>query len=181
MLAGGGQNNVLSGLLGDDTIYGGGGNDLLIGGRGNDTMSGGSASNSDGKDTFLWQNGDANGGIDTLLNFTRNFNGVGNGDRLDLSELLINEQGSAGNIGNLLSYLQITSSVLSGVGGASLDTTIKVSTAGTGNFDNPNQTIVLEDINLLGNSSAGGYGAGGDTGSVILAMLNDGTLHVDAV
>ncbi len=180
-LAGGGQNNVLSGLLGNDGLYGGGGNDVLIGGRGNDTMSGGSASNSDGKDTFLWLNGDADGGTDTLLNFTRNFNGASNGDRLDLSDLLIGEHGTVGDIGNLLNYLEITSSALGGVGGAALDTTIKVSTSGTGDFTNPDQTIVLQDVNLLGASGVGGYGAGGDTGSVILAMLNDGTLNVDTV
>ncbi|MFI8747803.1 beta strand repeat-containing protein [Pseudomonas sp. NPDC077186] len=181
MLAGGGQNNVLSGLLGNDGLYGGGGNDVLIGGRGNDTMSGGSASNSDGKDTFLWLNGDADGGTDTLLNFTRNFNGASNGDRLDLSDLLIGERGTVGDIGNLLNYLEITSSALGGVGGAALDTTVKVSTSGTGDFANPDQTIVLQDVNLLGGSGVGGYGAGGDTSSVILAMLNDGTLNVDTV
>ncbi|RRV29749.1 retention module-containing protein [Pseudomonas sp. o96-267] len=180
-LIGGNQDNVLSGLLGNDTLYGGGGNDVLIGGRGNDTLSGGSANNSSGQDTFVWLNGDADGGVDTVLNFVRNFNGSSNGDCLDLSDLLVGEHGSAGDVGNLLNYLQITSSQLSGVGNSAWDTTIKVSAMGTGDFNSPDQTIVLQDVNLLGGNGVGGYGAGGDTGSVILAMLNDGTLNVDTV
>ncbi|WP_061239767.1 retention module-containing protein [Ectopseudomonas composti] len=180
-LIGGNQDNVLSGLLGNDTLYGGGGNDVLIGGRGNDILSGGSANNSSGQDTFVWLNGDADGGVDTVLNFVRNFNGSSNGDRLDLADLLVGEHGSAGDVGNLLNYLQITSSQLSGVGNSAWDTTIKVSAMGTGDFSSPDQTIVLQDVNLLGDSNVGGYGAGGNTGSVILAMLNDGTLNVDTV
>ncbi|MGG2397417.1 retention module-containing protein [Pseudomonas sp. SH1-B] len=178
-LVGGNQNNVLSGLLGNDTLYGGGGNDVLIGGRGNDTMSGGAVDNSSGRDTFVWQNGDT--GIDTVLNFVRGFNLGSNGDRLDLSDLLVGEHGTTGDIGNLLNYLQITSSELPSQGTSAWDTTIKISAMGTGNFDSPDQTIVLQDVNLLGGSGVGGYGVGGDTGSVVLAMLNDGTLNVDTV
>ena len=178
-LVGGNQDNVLGGLLGNDTLYGGGGNDVLIGGRGNDTMSGGSLGNSSGQDSFVWLNGDT--GIDTVLNFVRNFNAGGDGDRLDLSDLLVGESGSSGDIGNLLDYLQITSSELPGQGTSAWDTTIKISAMGTGDFSSPDQTIVLQDVNLLGDSGVGGYGAGGDTGSVILAMLNDGTLNVDTV
>lgn len=178
-LVGGNQDNVLGGLLGNDTLYGGGGNDVLIGGRGNDTMSGGSLVNSSGQDSFVWLNGDT--GIDTVLNFVRNFNAGGDGDRLDLSDLLVGENGSSGDIGNLLDYLQITSSELPGQGTSAWDTTIKISAMGTGDFSSPDQTIVLQDVNLLGDSGVGGYGAGGDTGSVILAMLNDGTLNVDTV
>ncbi|WP_330165520.1 DUF5801 repeats-in-toxin domain-containing protein [Ectopseudomonas toyotomiensis] len=179
ILTGGGGNDLLVGGAGNDRLLGGNGDDVLIGGIGDDTMSGGSSSNSSGKDTFLWQGGDT--GRDTILNFTKDFNGNASGDRLDLSELLSGVDMSGGGIGNLLNYLDISASLESNTGSNhatnGLDTVIKVSVAGTGDFSSPDQTIILQDINLLG---AGGYGTGGTETSVILAMLGDGTLKVDA-
>ncbi|MEK1908239.1 MAG: VWA domain-containing protein, partial [Pseudomonas sp.] len=151
-------NDTLSGLAGDDVLIGGKGNDLLIGGADNDT--------------FLWKAGDT--GTDTVQGFVHNFNGNAQGDRLDLSELLSGEHAQAGDLGNLLSYIDISTANVSG--GAALDTVIKVSDTSTANPEtSTEQTIVLQDVNLYTS-----YSAGSNEGSVILGMLNDGTLKVDA-
>ena len=94
-------------------------------------------------------------------------------DRLDLSQLLTGEHAQAGDIGNLLSFIDISSANLGG--GLALDTVIKVSTtAALDPAASAEQTIVLQDVNLFTS-----YGAGGDEATVILGMLNDGTLKVD--
>ncbi|MDY0307766.1 MAG: calcium-binding protein, partial [Desulfovibrionaceae bacterium] len=65
MLVGDAWHNILSGLLGDDTLIGGNGNDTLIGGAGNDLLQGGA-----GDDLIHAGAGDAvNGGagMDVLL------------------------------------------------------------------------------------------------------------------
>ena len=57
-----------------------------------------------------------------------------------------------------------------------LDTVIKVSTTSAVDpATSTEQTIVLQDMNLFAS-----YGAGTNEGSVILGMLNDGSLKVDA-
>ncbi|NMY52660.1 retention module-containing protein [Pseudomonas sp. WS 5011] len=173
-LSGGAGNDLLFGNGGNDLLYGGDGDDLLSGGLGNESLSGGSSSNSTGKDTFIWQSGDA-GGTDTILNFTPNFAGNANGDRLDLSQLLTGEN-TTGGIGNLLSFLDISTANVSGVAGL-LDTVIRVSETSTANpATSTEQTIVLQDVNLYTS-----YGiAAGNESSLILSMLGDGTLKVDA-
>jgi T1SS-143 domain-containing protein len=159
-----GGNDILSGLAGADTLDGGAGNDLLIGGLGNDLLIGGAD-----KDTYQWTAG--NTGTDTVQGFVSNFNGNAQGDRLDLSQLLTGEHGQAGDIGNLLSFIDISTANLGG--GAALDTVIKVSDTATGDpSTSTEQTIVLQDVNLLTL-----YG-GGESGT-ILGMLGDGTLKVD--
>jgi Ca2+-binding RTX toxin-like protein len=159
-----GGNDILSGLAGTDTLDGGAGNDLLIGGLGNDLLIGGAD-----KDTYQWTAG--NTGTDTVQNFVTNFNGNAQGDRLDLSQLLTGEHGQAGDIGNLLSFIDISTANLGG--GAALDTVIKVSDTATGDpSTSTEQTIVLQDVNLV--SLYGGTESG-----TILGMLGDGTLKVD--
>ena len=62
------EDDVLSGLGGNDTLYARDGDDILIGGAGNDSLNGG-----DGNDTYEWSVGDGNdsiyedGGTDQLL------------------------------------------------------------------------------------------------------------------
>ncbi|HSC83059.1 MAG TPA: type I secretion C-terminal target domain-containing protein, partial [Pseudomonas sp.] len=168
-----GGNDLLDGGAGNDILYGQGGNDVLIGGLGNDLLSGGT-----GNDILVWNAGDT--GVDTVLGFIKNFNGSVNGDQLDLSQLLSGEHGSAGNLGTLLSYLDVSASAVPGVGNlAAVDTVIKVDVSGDGDFSSPDHLVYLQDIDLFANSAAGGYGPGATESSVMLGMLNDGSLKVD--
>jgi Ca2+-binding RTX toxin-like protein len=166
VLQGSSGNDTLSGLAGNDTLFGLAGDDVLVGGLGNDLLIGGADN-----DTYQWLAGDS--GTDTVQGFVHNFNGNAQGDRLDLSQLLTGEHAQAGDIGNLLSFIDISSANLGG--GLALDTVIKVSTtAALDPAASAEQTIVLQDVNLFTS-----YGAGGDEATVILGMLNDGTLKVD--
>ncbi|MBS7691538.1 type I secretion C-terminal target domain-containing protein [Pseudomonas lalucatii] len=159
-----GTSGTLVGLAGDDTLIGHVGQDILIGGLGNDTLTGGA-----GSDTFKWLAGDA--GTDTITDFVKGFNT--GGDRLDLAQLLEGENGGPGDIGNLLSYIDISTATLGGT--AALDTVIKVDASGGGSFGSPDQTVVLQDVNLFVSYSVG------SEADVILNMLTDGTLKVDTV
>jgi len=177
-LSGSGGNDLLFGNGGNDTLIGGDGDDLLIGGAGSDTMRGGNTSgggNSIGRDTFMWQAGDAGGSTDTILSFTHNYNGNANGDRLDLSQLLSGEN-TTGGIGNLLSFLDISRGNVSG--GGAMDTVIKVSETSAPNPATSTElTIVLQDVDLYDS-----YGhAVGNQSALIQSMLGDGTLKVDTV
>jgi Ca2+-binding RTX toxin-like protein len=158
-LTGNVADEVLLGGSGNDTLLGGEGDDVLIGGLGNDTLTGGN-----GSDVFKWQAGDS--GTDTVTDFVANFNA--GGDQLDLSELLVGEHGEAGDIGNLLSYIDISTS------GA--DTVLKVSsTAVADPAAAPEQTVVLQNVDLYAS-----YGVGNEA-DLVLSMLGDGTLKVDTV
>lgn len=157
---GGAGNDFLFGDAGDDFLLGGLDEDLLVGGLGNDSLVGGA-----GADTFAWQA--AESGVDVVVDF------IAGTDGLDLSQLLTGEHAQAGDIGNLLSFIDISSANLGG--GLALDTVIKVSTtAALDPAASVEQTIVLQDVNLFTS-----YGAGGDEATVILGMLNDGSLKVD--
>ncbi|MDP3978608.1 MAG: type I secretion C-terminal target domain-containing protein, partial [Pseudomonas sp.] len=152
-------NDTLNGLLGDDVLSGGDGDDILVGGLGNDLMSGGA-----GSDIFKWLAGES--GTDTITDFVKGFNS--GGDQLDLSELLVGEHGAPGDLGNLLSYIDIA---ISG-----LDTVLNVSsTAVADPAVAPEQTIVLQNVDLYAS-----YGMGNEA-DLMLSMLGDGTLKVDTV
>ena len=162
-----GGNDILNGGAGNDILYGQGGNDTLIGSLGDDLLIGGS-----GHDTYQWLAGES--GTDTVQGFVHNFNGNAQGDRLDFSQLLSGEHAQAGDIGDLLSFIDISTTNLGGSG--ALDTVIKVSTTSAVDpATSTEQTIVLQDVNLFAS-----YGAGVNEASVILGMLNDGSLKVDA-
>ncbi|UFQ01751.1 retention module-containing protein [Pseudomonas fitomaticsae] len=162
-LTGDNNNNVINGGLGNDILNGGGGDDLLIGGMGNNTLTGGP-----GADTFQWLKG--NSGHDTVTDFTPGT------DKLDLSQLLQGENGTAASLDDYL-HFTVTGS------GASVVTTIDVSAmAGA----TPNQTIDLAGVNLASHygvtPGAGGLIASGhDTATIINGMLNDHSLKVDTV
>ncbi|WP_431080253.1 retention module-containing protein [Pseudomonas thivervalensis] len=161
-LVGDGASNRIDGGLGHDVLNGAGGNDLLIGGLGNNTLTGGS-----GADTFQWQAG--NSGHDVITDFAP---GV---DKLDLSQLLQGENGSAASLDDYL-HFSVSGS------GASVITSIDVSAiAGA----TPNQTIDLAGVNLASHygvtPGAGGIIGGADTATIINGMLNDHSLKVDTV
>ncbi|KII75266.1 RTX toxin, partial [Vibrio renipiscarius] len=69
--------DVIDGGLGNDFLFGGDGDDVLIGGLGNDVLTGGA-----GNDMFVWMNGDLDGGLDVISDFTVNE------DKIDISDLL---------------------------------------------------------------------------------------------
>jgi hypothetical protein len=90
------------------------------------------------------------------------------GDQLDLSELLVGESGEAGDLGNLLNYIDIST--------AGFDTVLKVSsTAVADPAAAAEQTIVLQNVDLYAS-----YGVGNEA-DLMLSMLGDGTLKVDTV
>jgi Ca2+-binding RTX toxin-like protein len=155
-----------------DTLIGGTGDDILIGELNNDLLNGGG-----GHDTYIWNAGDT--GQDVVINFTANTPGSAEADVLDLRALLDGDvtggvNGGPAELGNLLSYLNITTQA-PGVGTASVDTVIKVDASGDGNFASPDQTVVLQDVNLFNQ-----YGTL-DAGELITKMLDDGSLKVDTV
>ncbi|MFU2329698.1 retention module-containing protein [Pseudomonas sp. NFX98] len=161
-LTGDNNSNTITGGLGNDVLKGEGGDDFLIGGLGNNTLTGGS-----GADTFQWLKG--NSGHDLITDFTPGT------DKLDLSQLLQGENGTAASLDD---YLHFT---VSG-SGASLVTSIDVSgMAGAA----PNQTIDLAGVNLASHygvtPGAGGVISGADTATIINGMLNDHSLKVDTV
>jgi Ca2+-binding RTX toxin-like protein len=162
-LSGDHLSNIINGGLGHDILKGGDGDDFLIGGLGNNTLTGGS-----GADTFQWLKG--NSGHDVVTDFTPGT------DKLDLSQLLQGEIGTAASLDDYL-HFKISGS------GDSLVTSIDVSgMAGAA----PNQTIDLAGVNLASHygvtPGAGGVVAGGhDTATIINGMLNDHSLKVDTV
>ncbi|MCP1517078.1 VCBS repeat-containing protein [Pseudomonas migulae] len=161
-LTGDSHNNIITGGLGNDVLSGGGGDDVLIGGLGNNTLTGGA-----GADSFLWLKG--NSGHDVVTDFTPGT------DKLDLSQLLQGENGTAASLDDYL-HFKVTGS------GDSLVTSIDVSgMAGAA----PNQTIDLAGVDLASHygvtPGAGGVIAGADTATIINGMLNDHSLKVDTV
>jgi VCBS repeat-containing protein len=161
-LTGDNNSNIITGGLGNDVLNGGGGDDFLIGGLGNNTLTGGSDA-----DTFQWLKG--NSGHDVITDFAPGT------DKLDLSQLLQGENGTAASLDDYL-HFTVTGS------GASLVTSIDVSgMAGAA----PNQTIDLAGVNLASHygvtPGAGGVIGGADTATIINGMLNDHSLKVDTV
>ncbi len=131
-------NNELIGNANANTIIGGAGDDEITGGAGNDILTGGL-----GVDTFVWNLVDkgTNGAprIDRITDFSST------DDKLDLRDLLVGESS-----GNILNYLDITTSVTAGV----TNTEIRISNTGGfagGNYSSAaeNQHITLAGVNLL--------------------------------
>ena len=148
---------AIAGTSGADTLVGTAGNDILIGGQGNDILTGDL-----GADTFKWQAGDT--GLDTVIDFNRGGGAAYNpaeGDVLNLADLL---QGETAVAANLTSFLNFS---LSGS-----DTVIKVDADGGGVFGAPDQTIVLQDVDLVTGAI--------DQSAIIQSLLTGGNLVTDA-
>ncbi|CAI8197781.1 MAG: Poly(beta-D-mannuronate) C5 epimerase 5 [Marinobacterium sp. xm-d-530] len=134
----------------DDSFTGGDYADLLSGGAGNDTFTGGL-----GDDVFAWNLADADKGNDTITDF-----GTG-ADVIDISDLLQNEDGSSAS--NLLSYIQLSKD--------GSDTIVKIDADGGSDFENSDQQIKLEGIDLVTGHS--------DQTAMIDDLLSSGKLIID--
>ncbi|NTV94097.1 MAG: type I secretion C-terminal target domain-containing protein [Thiobacillus sp.] len=159
-----GGNDILNGGAGNDIIYGQKGDDLILGGAGNDLLSGGS-----GSDVFRWEFADrgtsATPAVDTVTDFSLAAAAAG-GDKLDLRDLLQDEQHSGTDAGNLANYLHFDTSVAG-------QTTIEVRSTATV----VDQKIVLQGVDL----SAGitpDMGQSMDQ-AIIHDLLSKGKLVVD--
>ncbi len=126
----------LTGSAHNDVLTGNSVANILTGGKGSDTMTGGL-----GADIFKWLAGDATGNpTDTITDFNKS-SGVYNsaeGDVLDLAALLVGETGTASNLTNFLNFSE-----------SSGDTIIKIDVDGGGSFGTPDQTIVLQGVDLV--------------------------------
>jgi hypothetical protein len=113
----------------------------------------------EGADVFEWNLADNNAEGDTVTNFE-------DGDALDLRDLLVGEDGSGGDAGNLTEFLSVTSD--------GTDTVIEVSSNGgfAGGYDSNavDQIITLEGVDLV---------SGQDQNSVIQGLLDAGKLITD--
>ncbi|WP_160494886.1 S-layer family protein, partial [Pseudomonas sp. L-22-4S-12] len=142
-ILGGSDGSTHTGGAGNDYISGGAGNDSLIGDSGNDILLGGS-----GADLFTWTTGDT--GNDVIKDFN-----AGEGDRIDLSDLLSDMDDSA----DLSQYL-----------GLDTDTsTLLISTTGTLATEGANVTIKVENagVNVLtASDTINSLIAGGDSALV---------------
>ncbi|EPC03469.1 hypothetical protein L861_18190 [Litchfieldella anticariensis FP35 = DSM 16096] len=154
-------NDIIQGNGSDDVLDGGAGDDLLAGGGVNDIMYGGL-----GADTFAWNlNDQGTTGSpaedvvkDFMLDQVNGYTGGGEADRLDLSDLLQDE-----SKGSIDSY------ILAEEEGGS--TTLYVSSNGQlgGDKANADQTIVLENVSMDGQSSA----------DFIQSMIENNQLNID--
>jgi|GEM_PF-1105988 len=140
-LFGGEGADRLDGGAGNDVLVGGSGNDILIGGAGNDTMTGGL-----GADVFKWSLADAGTAGAPAQDVITDF---GNGaDKLDLRDLLQGEmaEGAGANLENYLHFETVGS-----------DTVVHISSsggfAGGYNSGNEDQTITLQNVDLVGGLS----------------------------
>ncbi|WP_343773612.1 type I secretion C-terminal target domain-containing protein, partial [Marinobacterium sediminicola] len=154
----GNSDDTLSGNDGNDTLIAGGGNDILIGGEGDDILIGGLGSDSLsgglGADSFVWAAGDADGGTDTITDFS-----ITESDVLDLSDLLDPDGIYEINSNNLSAYLSANFDSNTG------ETTIQVFSGGNAGAADatPDQVIIVN----------------GDLESNLTTLVNNGTIVVD--
>ena len=160
--AGEGDDKLIGGR-GDDTVNGGNGNDIVIGGAGNDILIG-----ELGADVFRWEFSDRGVAGAPAEDTVQDFN-LGEGDILDLHDLLQGEQHLGNDIGNLLNYLHFDQS--------GSDTLLSISASGGYSLGyNPgatDQKILLAGVDL----SNGGL-LGTDQ-LIIQNLLTSGNLRVD--
>ncbi len=159
-LSGGGGKDVLLGNAGNDSLSGGSGNDLLVGGAGNDILNG-----DEGRDIFSWQAGDQGDSTTPASDQVILFETGSNGDTLDLSELLQNEESNP-----LTDYLQFDRGDFDADGNAD-DTKISVDHDGGPSFQ-ATQEIILNDVDL----TAGGTLSQQD---IINDLINNKNLETD--
>ncbi|MCL6692651.1 retention module-containing protein [Pseudomonas sp. R3.Fl] len=162
ILEGGKGDDLLFGQGGNDTLLGGDGNDILFGGMGDDTLTGGA-----GADQFVWQKGET--GHDVVTDFN-----IGEGDSLNLADLLQGEHATADSLAQYLTF---------SVNTTTSTTTISVNPTGaTGGATT--QTIDLANVDLVAKYTdhhGGPIVSSGDTHAVLNGLLADHALKVDTV
>ena len=162
-LYGGPSRDNLDGGAGNDTLYGEQSRDTLKGGLGNDLLYGGES-----KDVFAWSLADrgavGNPAVDTIADFEHI-------DRIDLQDLLVGAVGGENNVGNLLSYINVSKE--------GDDTVLRISSQG--GFDNgeyhpdkEDQRIVIENVDLTVQT-----GTDIDQTKTLLNMLKNDNLNVN--
>jgi Ca2+-binding RTX toxin-like protein len=121
------EQQVNSPLIGDkenDILEGQAGNDILIGGSGNDILTGGA-----GADIFNWNEGDADGSIDTIVDFN-----TSEGDIIKLSDILDYNSGND-DISKFLNISEVEDNAV-----------ISIDTDGSGGYTDG--SIVLKGISI---------------------------------
>jgi len=171
ILMGGAGSDILHGDQGKDHLDGGAGNDTLYGDQGKDALKGGLGDDllygGEGKDIFAWSPTDigtpGNPAVDTIADF--------NNDRIDLSNLLDGGVGDKNDVGNLLSYINVSKE--------GSDTVLRISSQG--GFDNgeylptrEDQRIVIENVDLTVQA-----GSDVDQARTLLNMLKNDNLNVN--
>ncbi|WP_119156447.1 type I secretion C-terminal target domain-containing protein, partial [Caldimonas tepidiphila] len=142
----------IHGGTGNDTINAGAGNDVVVGGSGSDVLTGGA-----GSDVFKWNFGDGGTASAPAIDRITDFDNSTGGDKLDLRDLLVNENGS-----NLNSYLNFTFDRSANA------TKLEVSTAGNGTVD---QVIMFSNVDLVSGFS--------NNSQIINDLISRGKLLVD--
>ena len=178
ILNGGIGNDTLAGGAGTDTLNGGDGVDRLIGGAGNDTLRGDAIAGPLASDTFAWQLADRGTGgapaSDTIQDFSL-APASANGDVIDLRDLLVAENTTAG-VGNLQNYLDFDTTSVAG------STVIRISS--TGGFASGTYSAAAEDqrITLTGVDLRTGLGLASNAtdNQIIQELLTRQKLVVDA-
>ncbi|TQV85242.1 retention module-containing protein [Exilibacterium tricleocarpae] len=164
LVAGNGADTLVAGA-GDDTLIGDAGNDILFGGDGDDILLGGSGADSlsggSGADVFAWAAADADGGTDTIVDFS-----TADGDVLDLRDLLNGEEDPEASLAD---FIQLTLGDFDADGAA--DDTRVVIDADGGDFTSPDQTIVVQNSDLT-------FGLT-DNNQILDNLLNNNNLSVD--
>ena len=176
-LYGNAGNDTLNGGAGNDWLYGGAGSDVLDGGTGNDLIAGGAGSDTltggSGADVFAWRFSDrgASGtpAVDHITDFNSATPASGNGDALDLRDLLQGETASA----TLDRYLDFNVNAGS--------TEIRISSSGgfTGGAyasASEDQRIVLDGVDIR--ATLGLAGTATDL-QIIAELINRGKLITD--
>jgi hypothetical protein len=163
-LNGTGNDDVIRGLAGDDTLDGGAGNDVLIGGSGADLLTGGI-----GADVFRWALGDESSTgttNDVVTDFTIDSQngytaGVGQGNQLELSDLLQDMSASTDISGYLMAQED----------SAEYSTVLYLNKDGALNDDSANaqQSITLSGVTMDGQTSD----------QFIDSMLNSGHIKIE--
>jgi large repetitive protein len=138
------SSSAMGGGAAAETLVGSSGDDIIAGGAGADTMTG-----SFGADTFAWHLGDHGTAgtptLDKIIDFgTAAYTAGGTGDRLDLRDLLLNENHTT-DTGNLTNYLHFEKS--------GSDTIVHISssggfTGGTYSAGAEDQKITLSNVDL---------------------------------
>ncbi|MDD3484515.1 type I secretion C-terminal target domain-containing protein, partial [Azovibrio restrictus] len=158
-----GGNDTLDGGAGDDILYGQGGDDHLTGGAGNDLMYGGL-----GADTFAWELHDQSTPGKPVVDTVMDFDTASNSDKLDLRDLLVGEQHTGNDVGNLTDYLHFEVN-------AQGSTVVQISTSGA--FSSGySETAVDQSIVLNGVDLVSGVG---DQQQIIQDLLTRGKLVAD--